>query len=546
MKHCGRTFALVVALATAVTLGAARPSAAQLAATDLGTLDGFSSSGAMAINASGMAVGFVYNTNTYGYPEHTLAAVWSPGATTPAALPLLAGYTDSMAQFVNASGQVAGTCDNGVYNKPQACVWTFDGTNWAVTGLGFLASGDTSEVYGMNAAGQVIGQSGVKNSDSRAGFIWDSTNGMQAFTNLPEGPNGTTATIEPAPSHGISDNGLVVGTAMTSGYGLNGAIVWDSKTKQTVAYLQYGEALAISPSGNHVAGYRIPNPSEYFVRESFLWTWDADQTQFTLTDLGHPAYDSGSVGWTLNGHDVYPTAVTDDGKVLGFGRNYWDTDSPPDGYGNTSGPDETWVYASGTYTDLATLLPAGTVGQVETQAFINASGAVAFNLMNSSGYTPYYWNGSDDAVALASLRGAYAGAMDVNDSGMVAGASSVTADSPMPVHATRWGQTPSALDFSASTLSVKTRTLAIKLKVVVTNASGSLAKGVRVTEASLDGEATATALPLALPTITPGASKTISLAFDGQGLASGSEVELKISGTCSLGDFFTTQTVIIP
>ena len=149
------------------------------------------------------------------------------------------------------------------------------------------------------------------------------------------------------------------------------------------------------------------------------------------------------------------------------------------------------------------------------------------------------------AAALAGLGGTPVMAGAINDSGFITGVSSLAAESSV-VHATLWkpASATSALDFSAASVSVKGKALTIKIKIAARNPGTEQATDVTVTAASLSGVSTTTSLPLALRTIRSDASKTISLTFDS--LPSGSEVELKIAGTCSLGDFFTTQTVIIP
>ncbi len=88
---------------------------------------------------------------------------------------------------------------------------------YSVRGLGDLPGGsDYSQAYGINDAGQVVGQ-----SDAATGyraFVWDAAGGMQDLGDLPGGNDYSQA-------FGINDAGQVVGfSGAATG---NRAFLWD-------------------------------------------------------------------------------------------------------------------------------------------------------------------------------------------------------------------------------------------------------------------------------------------------------------------------------
>lgn len=91
--------------------------------TDLGTIGGaFTSSGALAMNGFGQAVGS--NTELVPPAQDARATLWHEGATT--LLPALPGFEQSLAQDINDRGQVVGRSYNhgptGAIGRPT--VWT--------------------------------------------------------------------------------------------------------------------------------------------------------------------------------------------------------------------------------------------------------------------------------------------------------------------------------------------------------------------------------------------------------------------------------------
>jgi probable HAF family extracellular repeat protein len=139
----------------------ARPLAAQVhSITDLGTLGGAASE-ASAINGSGQVVGWSMTASgaTHGF-------LYTNGVMT--SLGTLRGGTSSRATGINDHGQVVGSSGVNEYGPEfrefqQGFVWQ-NGTMRALGSLfcpcKFNQRYGTSAAYGINASGQVVGDSG--------------------------------------------------------------------------------------------------------------------------------------------------------------------------------------------------------------------------------------------------------------------------------------------------------------------------------------------------------------------------------------------------
>jgi probable HAF family extracellular repeat protein len=156
---------------------------------DLGTLKGYTNSGASGINASGQVVGSLWNSDGPGraflYPF--------PGGPMQA----LKGGTGSAARGINASGQVVGQVySGGEFGSSHAFLYAYPGGP-----MQDLLGGDGAA--GINASGQVVGSSGMR------AFLYPYPGGpMQDLGTL--GHNDYTE------ANGINDSGQVVGYSMTA------------------------------------------------------------------------------------------------------------------------------------------------------------------------------------------------------------------------------------------------------------------------------------------------------------------------------------------
>lgn len=147
--------------------------------TDLGTFPGDSSSQATAVNNAGQIVGFSTFSSTF---TATKGFIVNAGSTT---LNDIGGFfgigneVDTRPRAINAGGQVAGWAFvPSSSNAHHAFLWTSGATdgvaaNPQMKDLGVLDGQDTSNAYGINNAGDVVGTTSLLGGNFRA-FIYTS------------------------------------------------------------------------------------------------------------------------------------------------------------------------------------------------------------------------------------------------------------------------------------------------------------------------------------------------------------------------------------
>jgi probable HAF family extracellular repeat protein len=229
---------------------------------DIGTLGG-NASAAMAVNNRGQVTGNAYNTildpfyGTLGPPN----AFWAFGVTQMHAFlwqdqrPMhdlgTLGGPDSIGEFVNQRGQVAGVSFTSFTPNPGTGIPTQDPFLWdngAMIDLGTLG-GTAGWPYGLNNKGQVTGQSRVADDVHFHAFLW--TRGVLTDLGTLGGDNSSArwindagevvgrATLYPGliDRHGflwkngvITDLGILAGDTCSTAYAINSSeqIVGDS------------------------------------------------------------------------------------------------------------------------------------------------------------------------------------------------------------------------------------------------------------------------------------------------------------------------------
>jgi probable HAF family extracellular repeat protein len=175
----GRGIVKIIVRVCLIAFGLTAAAAAQsYSVTDLGTLGG-GSSGALAVNDVGQVAGFA--TLSDGDQR---AFVWSKTEGMKNLGLLHSGDLISGASAINDSGQVAGTSGN------YAFLWSKRGGMQDLGNLG----GVGANAYGINSAGEVVGDSVLSDNVTQHAFLWTQTGGMQDLGTL----GGTAA--RPMPS----------------------------------------------------------------------------------------------------------------------------------------------------------------------------------------------------------------------------------------------------------------------------------------------------------------------------------------------------------
>ena len=285
--------------------------AASYTVTDLGTLGGTESFGS-GLNASGQVAGASYTTGGAAY--HTF--LWKPttpnGASgTKTDLGTLGG-TESFGNGLNASGQVTGESSTTGDAATHAFLWkptTPGGASGTMHDLGTLG-GTNSYGYGINAAGQVTGASDTTGDTRTHAFLWK-----------PSTPNGTSGTMHNLGSLGgtesngsaINASGQVSGSSLTTGDAAYHAFLWKpstpngtSGTMHDLGTLGGTESFggSINASGQ-VAGFSYTTGDAAY--HAYLWTpTTPNGTSGTMQDLA-----------TLGGLNSYSYNVGAGGQVVG-------------------------------------------------------------------------------------------------------------------------------------------------------------------------------------------------------------------------------------
>ncbi len=255
--------------------------------TDLDTLGGRASF-ATGINDAGQVVG--YSNWLGGAPNQFRAVLWNQGKITD--LGTLPDGLTSSASAVNDAGQIAGTAalppDQG--QAVHACLWQ-DGT---IIDLGTLG-GTNSRGYGINNAGQVVGEADVGVGYGSHAFLWQ------------DGSMTDLGTLEGNYSYGtaINDAGQVIGNSSSRGHE-HGFLYSDGVLTDLGALDPAGDSYARGLNNlGQVVGYAVSPGSG--VPHAFLWQ---DGVMTDLNSLAPPGWAL----WTALG-------INDLGQIVGYAAN---------------------------------------------------------------------------------------------------------------------------------------------------------------------------------------------------------------------------------
>ncbi|HZL66400.1 MAG TPA: hypothetical protein VFC29_03625 [Candidatus Limnocylindrales bacterium] len=255
--------------------------------TDLGTLPGGNSSFAGWINSSGTVVGSSENGSIdpiTGTPE-VRAVLWSHGTITN--LGTLGG-NESVALAVNTAGQVIGAAANAVPDNSSILGWgtqtrAFVYQNGAMQDLGTLGGTDAI-AYINNDAGQV---GGFSYTASGAGdpFVWTNGN-MKDLGTL----GGTSGSV-----NAINSTGQATGGSNLAGNGASHAFFWDGNTLNDLGSIYgfrggFSVGIWLNDAGAVVGQSQVSPVANHAV----LWKNGA------TTDLGVLPGDDCSIAWGVN------------------------------------------------------------------------------------------------------------------------------------------------------------------------------------------------------------------------------------------------------
>jgi len=285
-KHAGKSsfgWAVLVAAVCALTAPAAH--AQQYTVTGLGFLPGATTPEdfSYGVNNAGQVAGWSGTSTGGGH-----AFLWSPSGGMQD-LTTLSGGLLASPNAINDTGQVVGEA-----NSNHACLYS---ATAGMQDLGTLG-GTSSDAYGINDAGTVVGYAENSSGNERA-FLYSGTGPMQDLGTL----GGTNSQ-----GCGINDAGQVAGSAeVTAG-------AWHAFLYSATAGM---EDLGTLPGGTSSDGYGI-NAAGEVVGNSTI-TGDSYPHAFLWSDSGgmedlNNLIAAGS-GWTL----VYPSGINDSGQICGWG-----------------------------------------------------------------------------------------------------------------------------------------------------------------------------------------------------------------------------------
>jgi len=298
----------------------------------------------------------------------------------------------------------------------HAFLWTQAG---GMEDLGTLPQSQNSFALAISNSGEIVGYNTPKNVT--AASRWTSKAGMQPLF---------VASYSVA--RGVNDSGEIVGDYITSA-GLDHAFLWTQASGlQDLGTLGGSSSIAtaINQSGQ-VVGYSTTSTN---FTHAFLWT-----STTGMQDLGSFLGDNrSSSAFGINDQGVVVgNSLTQDGaaiatlwragKILSLGpgsaQGINNLGQVVGEFSTLETPPQAFIWTAKGGMQLLPMLPGAVSSYGES---INKSGAIAGWSKTSDGFDQaFYWTSSGGTQNIGNLGGQYAVAFAINDSGQVAGSSTI-------------------------------------------------------------------------------------------------------------------------
>lgn len=250
-------------------------------------------------------------------------------------------------------------------------------SSYVLTDLGTLG-GTASKAFGINDAGQVVGQANLTGDAAQHAFLY--VNGtMRDLLSLSGTDSSGAAVNDAAQAVGSADAATGTHAFLYSG-GMMRDLGTLGGTNSGAAGLNES-GLVVGDSQTAIAGNRF---------HAFLWN------NGTMMDLG-----------TLGGPESHATGINDDGLAIGEADTL-------------SGSTHAFVYGGGVMRDLGAL-----GGSNSSAASINEAGQIVGQADTVSGNTHAFLYNNGTLTDLGTLGGSNSNADAVNDRGQIVGASDV-------------------------------------------------------------------------------------------------------------------------
>jgi uncharacterized membrane protein len=288
-----KTLALILCLSLASVIATPQAAAAARAGyriVDLGAIAGFPPSDAYAVNDSGQIAGASIDPVANVWR----ATIWIPSGTTwvPRDIGTLPGMPSSFATDISGTGLVVATADTptGMTTR-RAFVWS--------GGDPVPLTTQPSEAWGVNFAGtQVAGM--IRTDTSHHAVAWSLVDGVWSMAALPELPDAASSEAV-----GVSDTGLLVGSASTAGSINPYVVIWakDATGAWTITQLPSlpGASFTKASRIDRRMGTQITGESgSRASRHAVLWTRTGTGSAWAIRDLGALPHHCCSNGSDVN------------------------------------------------------------------------------------------------------------------------------------------------------------------------------------------------------------------------------------------------------